>query len=283
MSTDNNSINCDDLQPALIGDSYCSHNSRTPFINRLFPSNIFYTRLLRIFWRASRLAKQGLYDNITCSRDTHYIFRCLEDVGVRFEIENMSSFKNLNTPCVFIGNHMSSLETMILPAILLPNRNIICVVYKGILRWPLFKDILPSQNPIVVSKTSPREDLTLVLSEGYKALKQDASVIVFPQGARMTEFRAEDFSSIGVKLAKHAEVPVVPIAIKSDAWGKDGFPIPYFGKIDPAKTVRISFGEPLYISGTGRKEHDLAVSFIQDKLTSWEMEEKVPSPDFAVQ
>jgi 1-acyl-sn-glycerol-3-phosphate acyltransferase len=187
----------------------------------------------------------------------------------------MSSFKNLNTPCVFIGNHMSSLETMILPAILLPNRNVVCVVYKGILRWPIFKDILPSQNPIVVSKTSPREDLTHVLSKGHKALKQDVSVIVFPQGARMTEFRAEDFSSIGVKLAKHAEVPVLPIAIKSDAWGNDGFPIPYFGKIDPAKTVRISFGEPLYISGTGRKEHDLAVGFIKDKLTSWGMEEKV--------
>lgn len=275
MSTGNSSINLGDLQQALAGDSYRSRNGRTSFIARLFPSNIFYTRLLWIFWSASRLAKKGLYDNTTCSRDTHHVFRCLEDVGVRFEIENMTVFKNLNTPCVFIGNHMSSLETMILPAILLPHRNVVCVVYKGILRWPIFKDILPSQNPIVVSKTSPREDLTHVLSKGYRALKQDASVIVFPQGARMTEFRAEDFSSIGIKLAKHAKVPVVPIAIKSDAWGNDGFPIPYFGKIDPAKTVRISFGEPLYISGTGRKEHDLAVGFIKDKLTSWGMEEKV--------
>jgi len=274
MSTDNSSTNCGDLQPALIGDSYRSQNGRTPFIKRLFPSNIFYTRLLHIFCRASRLAKQGKYDNTDCNRDTHQIFRCLEDVGIRFEIENMTAFKNLNTPCVFIGNHMSSLETFILPAILLPNRNVVCVVYKGILKWPVFKDILPSLNPIVVSKTSPREDLTHVLSKGHKSLKQDASVIVFPQGARMTEFRTEDFSSIGVKLAKHAEVPVIPIAIKSDAWGKDGFPITYFGKIDPAKTVRISFGDPLYITGNGKQEHDLAVNFIQDKLTSWENGDK---------
>lgn len=272
MSTDNKSINCGDLQPALIGDSYRSRNSRTPFIKRLFPSNIFYTRLLRIFWRASRLAKQGKYDSTDCNRDTHRIFLDLEDVGIRFEIENMTAFKNLKTPCVFIGNHMSSLETMILPAILLPHRNVICVVYKGILRWPLFKDILPSQNPIFVSKTSPREDLALMLSEGNKALKQDTSVVVFPQGARMSEFRAEDFSSIGVKLAKHAEVPVIPIAIKSDAWGKDGFPITYFGKIDPAKTVRISFGDPLYVRGNGKKEHDLVINFIRDKLTSWNTE-----------
>ena len=90
----------------------------------------------------------------------------------------------------------------------------------------------------------------------------------------MSEFRAEDFSSIGVKLAKHAGVPVIPIAIKSDAWGKDGFPIPYFGKIDPAKTVRISFGDPLYITGNGRKEHDMVVNFIQDKLMSWENRER---------
>ena len=275
MSNNNSSIDHSDLQPSLTGDSYCSHNGHISLISRAFPSNIFYTKLLLIFWRASRLAKQGRYNNTTCNRDTHHIFRWLEDAGIRFEIENMASFKNLNTPCVFIGNHMSSLETFILPAILLPNRNVICVVFKGILRWPIFKDILPSLNPIVVSKTSPREDLTHVLSEGYEAIKQDASVIVFPQGARMTEFRAQDFSSIGVKLAKHAGVPVIPVAIKSDAWGKDGFPIPYFGKIDRAKTVRISFGDPLYITGSGKKEHGMVVNFIQDKLMSWGTEEKV--------
>jgi len=170
---------------------------------------------------------------------------------------------------------MSTLETLVLPAILLPNRDVNFVIYKGILKWPIFNSILPSLNPIVVSKTSPREDLTHVISEGYKALNRNVSIAVFPQGARMTEFRAQDFSSIGVKTAKHAEVPVLPIALKTDAWSKDGFPIPYFGRINPAKTVRISFGNPLHITGNGRKEHDLAIKFIQDKLTAWEMEEKV--------
>ena len=112
MISNDNPISQGAHHPMLIGNNYRSTNGNRSIVARLSPSSVFYPKLLLTFWRAAKLAKQGIYDNTTCIRDTAYIFRCLEDVGLRFEIENVLSFKNLKTPCVFVSNHMSTLETL---------------------------------------------------------------------------------------------------------------------------------------------------------------------------
>ncbi|HSB34157.1 MAG TPA: 1-acyl-sn-glycerol-3-phosphate acyltransferase, partial [Nitrospirota bacterium] len=77
------------------------------------------------------------------------------------------------------------------------------------------------------------------------------------------------FNTIGVKLAKRACVPAVPIALKTDAWGT-GALLKDFGRIDPAKTVHIAFGKPLEIRDRGSEEHQQIIDFIEGKLKEWE-------------
>jgi 1-acyl-sn-glycerol-3-phosphate acyltransferase len=99
-------------------------------------------------------------------------------------------------------------------------------------------------------------------------LKAGVSIIVFPQSTRSSAFSPEDFNTLGVKLAARAGVPVIPIALKTDAWGNGRY-IKEFGPIDSTKTVHISFGEPMQINGRGTAEHEKVIAFIQDNLGRW--------------
>jgi 1-acyl-sn-glycerol-3-phosphate acyltransferase len=94
-------------------------------------------------------------------------------------------------------------------------------------------------------------------------------MIVFPQSTRTAQFQPEEFNSIGVKLAKKAEVPIIPVAIKTDFWG-NGKIIKDFGKINRDKDVYIEFGEPLQVEGSGKETHTKIIEFIQKKLKEWE-------------
>jgi 1-acyl-sn-glycerol-3-phosphate acyltransferase len=76
------------------------------------------------------------------------------------------------------------------------------------------------------------------------------------------------FNSIGVKLAKAASVPVVPLAMKTDifengAWIKD------FGPFFRERTIHMRFGESMSVSGNGREEHHRIVEFIAQNLREW--------------
>ena len=73
---------------------------------------------------------------------------------------------------------------------------------------------------------------------------------------------------LGIKLAKRANVPVIPIALKTDAWGV-GQRFKDFGKIDPLKPVRICFGDPLDLKGSGKEDHKFIIEFITGKLNDW--------------
>ena len=50
----------------------------------------------------------------------------------------MAAFRELKDPVIFIGNHMSTLETFVLPWIILPHRPLTFVVKRELLGYPLF-------------------------------------------------------------------------------------------------------------------------------------------------
>jgi 1-acyl-sn-glycerol-3-phosphate acyltransferase len=81
-------------------------------------------------------------------------------------------------------------------------------------------------------------------------------------------FDSKKFNTLGVKLAKRCNVPVVPFALKTDAWGL-GRRLKDFGRICPEKTVHIHFGAPMKIQGSGKEEHNIVVEFIEKNLAGW--------------
>ena len=129
----------------------------------------------------------------------------------------MDNITKIPDPVLFIANHMSTLETMILPCIISPLRKVTFVVKESLVKHPLFGDVMRSRNPIIVGRTDPRKDLEAVMTGGMELLSKGISIIIFPQSTRNVEFKPEEFNSLGVKLAKKAGVQVVPIALKTDS------------------------------------------------------------------
>jgi 1-acyl-sn-glycerol-3-phosphate acyltransferase len=180
----------------------------------------------------------------------------------------MDYIRNCDAPVVILSNHMSTLETMIFPGIIQPMKNITFVVKDALVNHWAFKDVMRSRNPIVLSRSNPREDFRIVMEQGVEKLKNNISIVIFPQSTRRVEFRPEEFNSLGTKLASKAAVQVIPVAIKTDFWGF-GKSSKYLGPIDRGKPVHIAFGEPMKVNGSGREEHQKIIEFIQTNLDSW--------------
>jgi len=249
-------------------NAYRSPTASIPWWARKAPTLFFYVKVLDVVRNASRLSRDGKYTGERWVQSSLDTVHGLESVGVRFEIENTGVIKKLDSPCVFVGNHMSILETFVLPCIIRPYRKVTFIVKESLMTYPLFKHVMASRNPIVVGRANPREDLKTVLKQGKERLDSDVSIIIFPQTTRSVHFDPGRFNTLGIKVAKRENVPVIPVAIKSDAWGV-GKRIKDFGKISPEKPVRICFSDPLLVEGNGRAEHDSIIQFITAKLNAW--------------
>ena len=163
---------------------------------------------------------------------------------------------------------MSTLETMIFPGIIQPLLDVTFVVKDELVNHWVFKNVMKSRNPIVLSRSNAREDFRIVMEEGLDRLQNNISIIIFPQGTRRSVFNPSEFNSLGTKLAVKAGVQVVPVAIKTDFWGFGKFSS-YLGPLDRKKHIHIAFGKPMDVHGPGKDEHLKIIEFIQEHLEIW--------------
>ena len=253
----------------LTGDTYRSQPASAGFFSRMMPSLSFYSRLFLgpVRWLCSRASK-GQCDDAAWVYASAWVADLVERIGCPIEIEGMDAIEAVDGPCLFVANHMSPLETFMLPAMIRPRRQVTFVVKKSLTTMPLFGPVMCSRDPIVVGRTNPREDLAAVLNGGLERLKKGISIIVFPQHTRSREFNPQQFNSIGVKLAKKAGVPIVPLALKTDAWGQ-GKKIKELGPVKPGLTIRYTFASPLTIAGQGKEEQAAICQHIESHLGKW--------------
>lgn len=238
------------------------------WFSSIFPSLSFYYKLFTKSYLEGIKANARPYSGNDWAVGSRHIFRSLESVGVRLHVHGIENITTTEGPCVFVGNHMSALETFILPGIIQPLKDVTFVVKESLLHYPGLGPVLRSREPITVTRTNPREDLANMLGGGVERLARGRSVVVFPQSTRSLEINEQTFNSIGVKLAKRAGVPVIPIAMRTDAWSmhpltKD------FGPIKPELPVNFCFGRPMAIEGNGKDQQSELLNFISGKLEEW--------------
>lgn len=253
-------------------DSYDTPEvGKLSFLKKLLSHNqvFFIINFIYILFRSRKKAITGSYDDEAWAESSHYIFRFIEKTGGLFHLSGMQYIAESPEPVVFIGNHMSTLETLILPVIIAPRRKVTYVVKESLVRNPLFRDVMISRDPIVVGRKDPRKDLEEVMNKGMDLLSRGISVIIFPQSTRSQVFKPEEFNSLGVKLARKAGVKVVPIALKTDFWGQ-GKIIRELGPVDSSKPIYIKFGEPFHVAGPGKDENQRVIDFIASSLGKWQ-------------
>jgi 1-acyl-sn-glycerol-3-phosphate acyltransferase len=256
------------MDPLTAEDTYRSPRKHRTFLARSFPSLYFYARFIAVALRAAGRARRGDYDSSDWASDSLKLLAALEETGMEITVEGLNTLRTVDSPCVFVANHMSTFETMTLPGIIQPFMEVTFVVKRSLVGYPVFRHVMKSRDPLLVGRVNPREDLRAVLDGGAAKIRGGSSIVIFPQTTRSAILDPVHFNSIGVKLARRAKVPVVPVALKTDAWGM-GSMVKEFGRIDPSKTTMFSFGEPLIVNGTGREEHQQIVRYISARLREW--------------
>ena len=193
-----------------------------------------------------------------------------EKFGIRVTADGWENRSGYEGPVVYLSNHMSTLETIMLPPVLLTYGPFSVFVKASLSRLPALKRAAAHMGLIPLGRKSPREDLMQVFNEGVARIREGRSILIFPQGSRERVFSRRVYSSIGAKLAEKAGVPVIPIAVKTDCeptrpdgkgWFKD------FGTVDPTKEIRLRCGPP--IAGTAREIHQKVFDWIKAQLEEW--------------
>ena len=228
----------------------------------------FHLRVIWVYVVARRMIRRGQFDMDAYENRSWQSVRVSEDAGGRLEVTGLEHLAEVSGPVVVVGNHMSSLETIALPGLILPFKDVAFVVKESLRHHFIFGPIMRSVKMIAVGRTNPREDLKAVLTRGTEYLKQGVSVVIFPQATRSAEFDPAGFNSLGVKLAERAGVPVIPLALKTDfmangEWIKD------VGKVDPNKTIHFAFGAPMQVADHGKETHEAVVRFIASHIEQW--------------
>lgn len=247
---------------------YKSPPVKLSFWRRQFPTFSFYLSFFVIVLKASSVARKGKYSDAEWVKSSGEVFAALEKIGIRIEVSGVENIKNVKGPVIIIGNHMSMMETLVLPGIIQPFKPITFVVKESLLSYPVFKHIVRSRNPVALTRTNPRQDLKTIMAEGADRINNSISIVVFPQTTRAHSFDPAQMSSIGVKLAKKTGATVIPLALKTDCW-ENGRRFKDFGRLNTDKVAHFAFGKPLHVVGKGDDEQEQINTFIRSHIEKW--------------
>lgn len=213
---------------------------------------------------------KGDFTPRTFAKMSFRMIQMVEASGTSVEIYDTDKLNSIKgKPCVFVGNHMSLVETFHLPCIVSSFCKTTIIAKSSLAKYPFFGQCLRAVKPILLDRKNPRKDLNETLSQGTERLKSGLSIILFPQGARTTVFDPRKFNSLGAKLARSAGVPIIPVACKTD-YASCGKILKDFGPIDPSKTVKYAIGPILDPNTLSQAElQDACTKFISGKLTEW--------------
>lgn len=127
--------------------------------------------------------------------------------GVRFRIKGEEHVPE--GPYVMAANHQSPWETIFLYYRFVP----LCAILKiELLRIPFFGWALALLRPVAIDRSKRRDARKTLLGQGVQRLQEERiSVLVFPEGTRVSHGEVKSFSAGAAELAITAGVPLVPV------------------------------------------------------------------------
>ncbi|MDX9979554.1 MAG: lysophospholipid acyltransferase family protein [Lentisphaeria bacterium] len=228
----------------------------------------FYRLAIPALIRGRRQALNGEFNNQVFAERAEDILRAVEYCGAKVHVTGLEHIVGTSGPAVFVGNHMSMLDTFLLPAAISHYKGVGFVLKESLTRNWLMGPVCHAQQAITVGRQNPREDLAQVLTQGVERLSRNHSVIIFPQGTRSASFPVGKFNTLGVKLARRANVALIPCALKTDflengRWLKD------LGPVHPERDVHIAFAPAITDLADQRAVHEQCIAFLRARLGEW--------------
>ena len=136
--------------------------------------------------------------------------------GVTWVVEGKENIPK--SPCIIVANHQGQWESFYLQTLLLPSTSII---KKELLYIPFFGWALRCMKPITLNRANKFSSLKKVIDKGVLKLKNGFSVILFPEGTRISpEKGIQPFANSCGVLASKSGKPILPICHNSGKYWK---------------------------------------------------------------
>ena len=196
-----------------------------------------------------------------------------ERLGMNVIIEGFENRQTVDGPVMYLCNHMSMTETILLPPVLLAFGPFSYVAKASLAHLPFLEKAAEHMSMVPISRTSPREDLVNILKVGTERIHGGDSFLIYPQGTRCEVFSRKRYSSIGAKLAERAGCPVVPIVVdtRCQPTRKTGLLkklLKDYGPVDTSRDIRVCCG-PVIANDKSKAMHEAAFDWMAGKLESW--------------
>lgn len=237
---------------------------------------------LRYSWGVARVfpccAFAEPFGRLTTERWAEYCFSSVtvpESLGMNVIIDGFQERLKHKGPVMYLCNHMSMTETILLPPVLLALGPFSYVAKASLAHLPFLEKAAEHMRMVPISRKSPREDLMNILKVGTERIQGGDSFLIYPQGTRCEVFSRSRYSSIGAKLAERAGCPVVPIVVdtRCQPMRKHGLLkgiFKDFGSIDTSLDIRVSAG-PVIPCGKSKEIHEAVFDWMASKLESWSL------------
>lgn len=125
-------------------------------------------------------------------------------------------------PAIFVCNHTSNLDIVILPAIL--PREVRFVAKRELKNVPFFGPAFGAAGAVFIDRSDPAGAVA-AMRRGVRTLPSGWSLAIFPEGTRSKDGSLQRFKRGVVHLALATGMPIVPIGIVGarESWGRGQF------------------------------------------------------------
>ncbi len=137
--------------------------------------------------------------------------------GITWSVEGKENIPK--SPCIIVSNHQGQWESFYLQTLFIPSTSII---KNELLHIPFFGWALRCMKPITINRTNKFSSLKKVIEEGILKLKNGFSVILFPEGTRVSpEKGIKPFANSCGVLAVKSGKPILPICHNSGKYWRN--------------------------------------------------------------
>ncbi|MBQ6138041.1 MAG: 1-acyl-sn-glycerol-3-phosphate acyltransferase [Kiritimatiellae bacterium] len=196
-----------------------------------------------------------------------------ERLGMNVIVEGFRNREAYDGPVMYLSNHMSTVETILLPTVLNVYGPFSYVAKASLAHLPFLGRAAANTGMVPIGRKSPREDLVSMLKVGTERIHGGDSFLIFPQGSREHVFSRRLYSSIGAKLAERAGCPVVPLVVDTRVQPRRDTGLLRkvfndFGPVDTGYDIRVCCG-PVIPCAKAKVMHEAAFDWMAGKLEEW--------------
>ncbi|XP_050218506.1 1-acyl-sn-glycerol-3-phosphate acyltransferase-like [Mercurialis annua] len=204
--------------------------------------------LLLLPWPYERIRQGNIYGHVTGRMLMWILGNSVRMEGVEYS----------NEKAIYISNHASPIDIFLI--MWLTPTGTVGVAKKEIIWYPLFGQLYVLANHLRIDRSSPVAAVQSMKKVACAVIKNNLSLIIFPEGTRSKNGRLLPFKKGFVHLALQTRLPIVPIILTGThrAWRKGGL------HVRPTP-INVKFLRPLKTEDWTADKIDDYIKLLHDK------------------